>query len=470
MKKETEKIVNEDGSYIEIIRFSNNQIAEIAYRDKDNKFFRKDKTLPVYISYYKEYFFKHKIDIPVSDELKLKQIEDYPNFDNDNDNGILVKEVIYLQKRDDETIPIIMYEYEWTKLNSLTRKSKKILIYDKDNIYSNYIYIDNGSGIGEEDISNDFAGLTTYYSDSNEKRNFGSICSLKFYNKEGNILINKKYYEPSDNVKQGVLKTISYENDNTYYCKKNDLPTVIKYYNSGSISTILFLHEGKLHREGDNPARIIIDNFGNIIHLGYHIDGRFDRRGDKPSSLTMLKDDPKEIFYVIQNHYDETGDLFLKHAPTYRSIITEYYERGTMHRIGDKPSYIVEDLENNIFLEKYVNQGQTYRDGLKPSIIGYHKNGVIKLLKYIKFGEYYVYKDRPSLIRFEENGDIIEEKYHKYERDSMKTLTKNEVKELKDKYISIRRKEILSNICKGTKNDNKHTNKYNNFKINTIIQ
>jgi antitoxin component YwqK of YwqJK toxin-antitoxin module len=139
---------------------------------------------------------------------------------------------------------------------------------------------------------------------------------------------------------------------------------VMEHVTNGNASIKTYKKNGVLHRDGDEPARIVYRDAYDVDTLKkveYHKSGMRHRDGDKPQSIT----------------YDKYGDV----------EIEQYLVNDQMHRDGDKPAYIYYYDNGDIRTEVYIKNDDYHRDGNKPAIIRYDKEGNIESMSYYIHGE-----------------------------------------------------------------------------------
>ena len=125
------------------------------------------------------------------------------------------------------------------------------------------------------------------------------------------------------------------------------------------------------------PNGIVMEHVtnGNASIKTYKKNGVLHRDGDEPSRI------------IYRDAYDED---------TLKRV--DYYKNGMRHRDGDKPQTIEYDKYGDVRTEQYMTNDQMHRDGDKPAYIYYYDNGDIRTEVYKKNGEYHRDGNKPALI------------------------------------------------------------------------
>ena len=125
-----------------------------------------------------------------------------------------------------------------------------------------------------------------------------------------------------------------------------------------------YFKDGKLHRDGDEPAVIWSNGTKE-----YYKNGKSHRDGDKPA--VIWSDGAKWYYKNGKLHRDGDEPAVINSDGTIK-----YFKTGKLHRDGDKPA-----IDSNGYKE-YFKNGKCHRDGVKPAIEHtdeskwYYKNGV----------------------------------------------------------------------------------------------
>lgn len=140
--------------------------------------------------------------------------------------------------------------------------------------------------------------------------------------------------------------------------------------------------DGIIHRNNNLPAIIYIrygfkNQRDNIIMLEYIVDNNYHRDGDLPARI-ILQDDgnfklKQDLTGLTYKGYDfDLQDLSLlnKHG-----ILLQWFKNNVEHRDNNKPSFKTKTCM------KYNVNGSLYRNNNKPTIVYYNYD--TKLQKYV---------------------------------------------------------------------------------------
>ena len=119
--------------------------------------------------------------------------------------------------------------------------------------------------------------------------------------------------------------------------------------------------------EGKLPTKVVLPPDGtinytyhwsgsNLEFVEYRKNGKIHRDGDNPAVV----------------HHN--GDGIIKSV--------SYYKNGERHRVEDKPAWVWYYNDGSVEIETYYKDGRVHRDGDEPAVVMYHKDGGVKYVEY----------------------------------------------------------------------------------------
>lgn len=152
--------------------------------------------------------------------------------------------------------------------------------------------------------------------------------------------------------------------------------------NTNSVLMKAYYEQGKLHRTGGKPARIITQ--GDYIGKFWYENGL----GHRENAPAVLE---KDEFGLFQEEWLLNGKRHRPDGPAFIFInedVVEYEQwslDGEYHRDGDEPAFIVRDIKTGIATEQsWYRHGQLFRENNKPCVVKTHwKTGDILEEKYV---------------------------------------------------------------------------------------
>lgn len=243
----------------------------------------------------------------------------------------------------------------------------------------------------------------------------------------------------------------------------NSLTHLIDYYENGKEKEERWFQNGKLHRDGDEPALIIYDTdkSGHYNTQIWYQNGEEKRNDDNPTKIVTnnFACGYEQKFYKkdILVLYKCIGFGYMNPMSNDEPCYIEYYDSGKkreerwcntnkMDRRNDKPSQICyyesgniktkkwydmdvlklrkdiqlpncmhfyDNKNNSLEREEWLDHRTFRRDDHGPAYIEYHENGQLKCKKWYINGNLARQHKLPAVVEYDENGNEICKKYYK---------------------------------------------------------
>ncbi len=268
--------------------------------------------------------------------------------------------------------------------------------------------------------SGNFFTLEIYY--NNE---LNTIKEQTFFNGD-DIELYKKYYE------SGGIKNVEHYKHGEYH-SDNDLPSMIHYYENGSIRMNIWHLNGKKHRE-NLPAEEYFNESGNIVYIAYYHNDKLHRDG----SFAEWKFDADIIYDELYNTneddvYDEIDNSEVISEYNWYNLGVKYkgetYQNGRKisESITNESYHITTEYENNLICaftcrsidDKYVYY-EEYQDGIiymKSTIDNdysyreyFDENSILNCKQWYFNKELYRIDDLPTIEKYK-NGILIRKEW-----------------------------------------------------------
>jgi len=190
--------------------------------------------------------------------------------------------------------------------------------------------------------------------------------------------ISKLVFHPNTEIPKYMVTQLNpWQREEKYMNKKGELhrvggPAVITHTEDEGVEKEWY-QNNQLHRVG-GPAVDHRTSDGMKYNQRWYKKGKLHRDGDKPARIghhRLIQDQKKSIEVWSKN--------------------------GKTHRDGDKPARIEYTEDSQIFLEQWSKKGKEHRNGDKPSFIehfedNYHNPGTVRIV--------------PKLKRWKKNGKL----------------------------------------------------------------
>lgn len=169
--------------------------------------------------------------------------------------------------------------------------------------------------------------------------------------------------------------TVHYLNQQIH--REDDLPAIYSFQGDvvpdEGLHYIKYYKFGKLHRDNNKPAVICFTD-GKIDEQEWYVNGELHNDNDEPAHFIIRPDyyDNYEHIgsYNWQTEKYEDGEDY-EGIPDYEydCELSEWYQKGQLHRDNDQPAFMQFGYEERGYVYKWFQNGELHRDNDKPAFI-----------------------------------------------------------------------------------------------------